>query len=203
MAVWLSEAEIRKIIRMDQLIAEMGRALAAFSAGQVNQPVRNVIEAGPGCFLATMPAHAPTIPALGAKLVTVFGGNHAAGLPSHLATILLLDPATGALLAVLDGRYLTEVRTAAVSAVAARHLAAPQSRSLAILGSGVQARSHLEALRHVHQFAEVRCWSPTPAHLDRFARESGTVAAPSARRSSSRLRHHYLSHGCAPARGPE
>ena len=106
--------------------------------------------------------------ALGTKLVTVFGGNHERGLPSHLASILLLDPDTGALRAVLDGRYITEARTAAVSAVSSRLLARPRAASLAIIGSGVQAHSHLDALKRVHTLRTVALWSPTKAHREQF-----------------------------------
>ena len=123
-----------------------------------------------------MPALAREPAALGAKLVTVFGSNAARGLPSHLASILLLDPETGALLALLDGRYITEARTAAVSAVSSRLLARPTSKSLAIIGSGVQARSHLEALAHVHSLRQVTVWSPNQTRREQFvgeARESG------------------------------
>ncbi|MDX1384899.1 MAG: hypothetical protein R3190_14700 [Thermoanaerobaculia bacterium] len=96
-----------------------------------------------------MPAALDDPPAVGAKLVTVYERNHDRGLPSHLATIVLLDHETGALAALVDGRYITEARTAAVSAVSARHLARPDASILAVIGSGVQARSHLDALRHV------------------------------------------------------
>jgi ornithine cyclodeaminase len=106
--------------------------------------------------------------ALGAKLVTVFGGNAARGLPSHLASIVLLDPETGALRALLDGRYITEARTAAVSAVSSRLLARRTAKSLAIVGSGVQAHSHLEALRRVHDLRQVSVWSPNRTHRERF-----------------------------------
>src|SRR5437588_3398342 len=100
-AVWLNEAEVRALLPMPDLIDLMQTALAAFSAGQVNQPVRTVIEVGSGhAFFASMPAYAGTLPALGAKLVAVFGDNAAKGLPTHLATILLLDPETGALLSI-------------------------------------------------------------------------------------------------------
>lgn len=105
---------------------------------------------------------------LGAKIVTVFGANHARGLPSHLASIVLMDPQTGALLALLDGRYITEARTAAVSAVSARLLARKTSKSLAIIGSGVQARSHFEALTRIHDFRQVSVWSPQKPHRDAF-----------------------------------
>src|SRR5262245_66306725 len=109
-----------------------------------------------------MPAYVEQPPRLGAKLVTVFNDNHARGLPSHLATIVLLDPETGSLLALMDGRYITEARTAAVSAVSARHLSNPDAETLAIIGTGVQARSHLEALAEVRAIRDVRVWSPQP-----------------------------------------
>lgn len=171
MAVWLNEADVRAVLSMAGLIETMEAALAAFSAGAVKQPVRTVIEA-PGGFFGTMPAYLGSTPAMGAKLVTVFHDNPTHGLPTHLATIVLLDPATGNLLAILDGRFITEARTAAVSAVATRYLAREDSTVLAIIGSGVQARSHLEALSLVRKFSEVRCWSPSAGHAANFAAES-------------------------------
>jgi len=108
---------------------------------------------------------------VGAKLVTVYAKNHERNLPSHLATILLLDHATGALVAVVDGRYITEARTAAVSAVSVKHLARPEASVLGIVGSGVQARSHLEAIRHVRTLTEVRVLSPNALHREAFAFE--------------------------------
>ncbi len=172
MPLWLNEADVRLLLPMQDLIASMQTALTEFSAGQVNQPVRTVIEVAAGhAFFASMPAHARTIPALGAKLVTVFGDNAVKNLPTHLATIVLLDPDTGALLSVMDGRYITEARTAAVSAVAVRHLSLERTPVLAIIGSGVQARSHLEALSYVREFREARCWSPTPEHVQKLAAE--------------------------------
>ncbi|MGA8301801.1 MAG: ornithine cyclodeaminase family protein, partial [Terriglobales bacterium] len=121
-----------------------------------------------------------SLPALGAKLVAVCAGNAARGLHTHQALIVMLNPETGVPEAVLDGRYITEARTAAVSAVSARYLARKNARVLGILGSGVQARSHLEALRLVRQFDEVRAWSPTFEHLRRFAYETGVTAVESA-----------------------
>ena len=160
---------------MRELIDLMAATLAGFSSGKVEQPVRSVIEVGPHALFASMPSYIKTIPALGAKLVTVFGSNTEKGLPTHLATILLLDPATGALLAVMDGRYITEARTAAVSAVSTRLLARPEASVLALIGSGVQARSHLRALPLVRDFREIRCWSPTRANLERFVAENTQV----------------------------
>jgi alanine dehydrogenase len=165
----LTEADVRSVLTMDDLIDTMASALASFSAGEVEQPVRTVISiGGHESFFGTMPAFARQPAALGAKLVTVFGSNASRGLPSHLASILLLDPETGALRALLDGRYITEARTAAVSAVSSRLLARPTAKSLAIIGSGVQARSHLEALSRVHALRQVTVWSPTQARRDQF-----------------------------------
>jgi ornithine cyclodeaminase/alanine dehydrogenase-like protein (mu-crystallin family) len=170
MAIWLNEEDVRAVLRMEELIECMQGALAAFSAGQVRQPVRTVMEAGlPGTFFGTMPAFLEAGPVMGAKLVTVFHTNGQKGLPTHQAAIVLLDAMTGSLLAVMDGRYITEVRTAAASAVALRALGRSGARKLALVGSGVQAGSHLAAFALVRKFEEVRCWSPTEAHLRKFA----------------------------------
>ena len=172
MPVLLSEQDVRIVLSMDDLIAAMEDALALFSTGGVQQPLRTVLQVGPQqAFFALMPAFTHEPPALGAKLVTVFGNNTAAGLPTHLATIVLLDSETGALVAVMDGRYITEARTAAVSAVSAKLLARDDAGVLAILGSGVQARSHLEALSRVRRLRDVRVWSPTREHRERFVVE--------------------------------
>jgi alanine dehydrogenase len=175
----LTEAQVKSLLTMSDLITAMESAVARFSAGEVLQPVRTVLSVGPThAFFGVMPAHIAQPASLGAKLVTVFNDNHARGLPSHLATVVLLDPETGALLAIMDGRYITEARTAAVSAVSARHLAREDAAELAIIGSGVQARSHLEALAEVRSLKRVRIWSPQPRSRDRFVEDmSGHVAA--------------------------
>jgi ornithine cyclodeaminase/alanine dehydrogenase-like protein (mu-crystallin family) len=178
---FLSEADVRARLRMPDLIEAMQQALVEFSSGRVQHPLRTVVIFGAAQSLfGVMPSFAPSLPALGAKLVTVCHGNASRGLGTHQATIVMLDPETGVLHAVLDGRYITEVRTAAVSAVSTRLLARRDAHILGILGSGVQARSHLEALRLVREFHEVRAWSPNPDHLRQFATETGTRAMPSA-----------------------
>ena len=182
----LNEAQVKTLLPMPDLIQAMEDALARFSAGDVLQPVRTVLTVGPTkAYFGVMPAYMPQPARLGAKLVTVFGGNEARGLPSHLATILLLDPDTGALVAILDGRYITEARTAAVSAVSARHLARPQADTLAIIGTGVQARSHLEALAEVRPLAEGRVWSPRAASRERFVAEMAPHARTRLRATDS------------------
>jgi alanine dehydrogenase len=177
----LDEAAVRSRLPMPALIDAMERALVAFSTGQVEQPVRTVFPYGhePSHF-GLMPCYVPSLPALGAKLVTVVGSNADRGLGTHQATIVMLDPVTGMVEAILDGRYITEVRTAAVSAVSARRLARKDAKILGILGSGVQARSHIEALRTIHPFDEVRVWSPNADHLQLFAAETGAHAMANA-----------------------
>jgi alanine dehydrogenase len=172
MPVLLSEQDVRMVLSMRDLIDAMEEALLRFSQRQVAQPLRSVVEVGmQRAFFGVMPAFIAEPPSLGTKVVTVFPSNAAAGLPTHLATILLLDPMTGELLAVVDGRFITEARTAAVSAVSVRRLARHGASRLAIIGSGVQARSHLEAIGLVRRLSEIRVWSPTAAHRDAFARE--------------------------------
>jgi thiomorpholine-carboxylate dehydrogenase len=141
----------------------------------VTQPVRSVITVDPpGGFFGIMPAR--TAEGLGIKLVTFYPPNAQRGIPTHMATIFLVDPETGAPLAVMDGTLITEMRTAAVSAAATKLLAAPNAKILAILGSGVQARSHVEALRLVRPFEEIRVWSPTAEHAEKFAKTIGAKA---------------------------
>ena len=176
----LDEQAVRERLNLDALIPAMEQALSAFSTGHVNQPVRTVLEISGHGLYASMPAHLPDLEILVAKLVSVFPGNVVRGEPTHLATIVLNNARTGEPLAVLDGRYITEVRTAAVSAVSVRYLAREDARNLGIIGSGVQARSHVEILRRVRDWARVAAWSPNRVNLDRFAAECGVIAASSA-----------------------
>ncbi len=172
MPVLLSEQDVRIVLPMAELIPAMQTAVARFSANEVVQPLRTVVEVGlQKAFVGVMPAFIGEPAALGTKVVSVFGSNTAVGLPSHLATIVLLDPMTGELLCVMDGRFITESRTAAVSAVSVKHLARSDASRLAILGSGVQARSHLEAIGLVRTLQEVRVWSRSSDNRATFARE--------------------------------
>src|SRR5213078_3532262 len=173
--LFLNEEQVQQHLRMADLIPAMEKALIEFSAGKVTQPVRSVISVDPpGGFLGLMPAH--TADGLGLKAVTFYPSNAERGIPTHMATIFLVDPETGTPLAIMDGRLITEMRTAAVSAAATKLLAPPDAKVLAILGSGVQARSHVEALRLVRSFEEIRVWSPTREHAEQFAKEIGGKA---------------------------
>ncbi len=172
MPVLLSEQDVRIVLSMRDLIDSMESALARFSSQEVTQPLRTVIEVGlQKAFVGVMPAFVSEPAILGTKVVSVFGSNAAVGLPTHLATIVLLDPMTGELLSIMDGRFITEARTAAVSAVSVKHLARTESSRLAIVGSGVQARSHVEAITLVRTFEEIRVWSRSSENRAAFARE--------------------------------
>ena len=170
----LDEAAVQQRLRYQDLIPAIADALAALSSGRVVQPVRSVLPVAPHRgFFAVMPAYGG---ALGAKLVTFYPQN--VGTHTHHAVIVMFKPETGEPLAVMDGRLITEMRTAAASAVATQRLARPDAAVLGILGSGVQATSHLAALRHVRSFREVRVWSPRNAPA--FAERHGVKAVPSA-----------------------
>ncbi|MGH2403946.1 MAG: ornithine cyclodeaminase family protein [bacterium] len=172
MTLLLREADVRQLVTMDETIPLMEDALRAFSTGGVVQPVRTAVPVHPyGGFVALMPAYLTAQEALGAKAVTFFPRNADRGLPTHLAMILLWDSATGELLAMIDGRLITEMRTAATSAAATKALARPSAAVLGILGAGVQARSHLEALRLVRPLERIRVWSRTIARARAFAEE--------------------------------
>lgn len=170
--ICLDEEQVRARLRLEDLIPAMEKALIDFSAGRSRQPVRSVMTVREhGGLLGLMPAVCGDV--MGIKLVTVYEGNTSRGLPTHQATIELFRSDTGEPLVTMDGRLITELRTAAVTAVATRLLAKPDARVLAILGSGVQARAHAQALRMVRPFEDIRVWSRTPAHAARCAEEIG------------------------------
>src|SRR5512134_11029 len=179
MALQLDDAAVRRLLRLDDLLAGMRRALIDLSAGHVVQPLRLVME---------LPTHqgllflkpALTRDALIAKLITQIPGNAARGLPTMLATLVLMDPATGQTLAVMEATWLTALRTAAVSAVGADALTPPGPKIVAMLGSGALARSHALALRAVRPVSEIRVWSRDPANVARCAADIGGVACASA-----------------------
>ncbi len=172
--MFLDEDAVRGLLRMDELIDAMRSALRDLSAGRVEQPMRVVLPiAEHAGFFGVMPAYGG---ALGAKLVTFYPKNK--DTHTHHAMILLFRPETGEPLVTMDGRLITEMRTAAVSALATDALARENVPVLAILGSGVQARSHLEALRLVRKFREVRVWSPR--NSGKFAQEFNITAVASA-----------------------
>lgn len=176
---YLDEEEIRRLLTWGDLIPAMERALADFSAGTVMQPVRRIMTVEERRrYVGVMPAVVGDV--MGLKFVTFYPINAGAGIPTHNATILLYRTDSGQPLAVMDGRLITEKRTAAVSAAITKKLAPEDSHVLALLGSGVQAHSHFEALSCVRSFSQARVWSRATEHAERFAREHGIDAVGSA-----------------------
>jgi ornithine cyclodeaminase/alanine dehydrogenase-like protein (mu-crystallin family) len=180
----ISEEEVERLLKMDDLLAAMQKALIEFSAGRVVQPVRSVVRvADYEGWLGLMPAVYGEV--MGTKLVTVFPRNVSRGLHTHNALIQLFRTETGEPLATMGGRVITALRTAAVSALATqslapRHPAQKDGGVLAVLGSGVQARSHHRALSLVRRFDEIRIWSRTPENAIRCANEIGATHAETA-----------------------
>ncbi|TRZ94857.1 MAG: ornithine cyclodeaminase family protein [Rhodocyclaceae bacterium] len=175
----IDDATVRRHLSLDTLLPAIEKVLVDLSAGRVVQPLRTVMELpGPGSLLFVKPALAGS--ALVTKLITQVPDNAARGLPTMIATLLLLDPATGSPLAVMDATWLTELRTAAVSAVATRVLRDRQPKRLAILGSGALARSHALALRAVVPISDIRVWSPTRVNAERCAADIDGTASPDA-----------------------
>jgi len=176
MALLLDETDVARCLDMASLIPLMRETLSRFSRGETAQPVRTSMRIKPANgFYGVMPAHVPGPAddpgAFGLKSVCFFPGNDALGLPTHLATVLLLDPRNGNLIGLMDGRLITEMRTAAVSAVSVDLLARRGTSALAILGSGVQARSHLAAVNLVRPLNHVRVWSRRPERALQFVHE--------------------------------
>ena len=175
----LDDAAVRRLLRPAALPEAMRRALADFSAGRAVQPLRTVMELPqPGSLLFVKPALAGG--ALITKLITQMPANAERGLPTMVATLILLDPETGGMQAVIDATWLTEQRTAAVSAVGADLLTPPGAKVVALLGSGALARSHAAALREVRSVSELRIWSRNPDNVRRCAEDTGGVACASA-----------------------
>lgn len=175
----LRERDIVPLLPMRDAIHAVERALRAQADGMARMPLRVGVPAHAG-ILAAMPGSLIAGGgALGAKLVTVFEGNAERQIPTHQGVVMLFDPGTGTPIALLDARYLTEVRTAAVSAVATRLLANPQAHVAAILGTGVQARSHALAMREVMALDDLRIWGRSIERAEEaaaWAREQGLPA---------------------------
>ena len=168
----LGQEDVARLLEVDELIERLERAFVELSAGRASVPPR-VAAFAPDGLLAAMPGYVDGV--LEAKLVSVFPGHE----PSHQALIAIFDAATGTPRAVMDGTHITAVRTGASSAVATRALAREDARVLAVLGAGVQAGSHLDAVRRVRDFEEVRVASRTHAHAEALAAESGATAVGS------------------------
>ena len=163
----LSQDDVKQLLDFDELLDALGAGFKALSAGQVTAPPRNEVTV-PAGFLLGMPAHLPG-DNIAMKMVSVFHDNRRLGIPGHQALICLFDPDTGSTRAVMDGTYITAIRTAGAAAVSARLLARPDARTLAIIGAGAQGEAHLRLLPRVRDFQEVRVASLDWADAQRLA----------------------------------
>ncbi len=179
MTLVLSEADVHALLDMESCIASMEDVLAALARDELSMPLRFVVRGSGPQLLGLMPAHrGGDAPLFSLKEVVIAPANSARGLDPHQGAVLLHDGETGVLEALVNASAITEIRTAAVSAVATRLLARPGARRVAILGAGVQARGHAIAMRAVLDDVELRLWSRTPAHAEALALEShATVCA--------------------------
>jgi len=173
----LNEHEVEQLLTMRECIGVMEKALAALARGEVHNPLRHAIRSpGANGLLGLMPAfRGGDTPLYGLKEVCVFPGNPARGLDTHLGAVLLHSGDTGQLLAVINASAITAIRTAAVSALATRLLAREDARTLAIIGAGVQGRTHLEAIPLVRHIDDIRIVSRTRAKAEALAGNGARV----------------------------
>lgn len=173
MTLILSRDDIRDLIRMQDVIDAVEAAHAAHAAGNAIQPTRATVSL-PGTTSAILPMAATLDrpPAAGLKLLSIFPTNRDSGIPVLNAVVLLVDPSSGRCAAMLEGGVLTAFRTAAASAVATRYLARDNARILGLVGAGIEARTHFEAICHVRpRIDQVRVWSRTKETAQGFAQE--------------------------------
>jgi ornithine cyclodeaminase/alanine dehydrogenase-like protein (mu-crystallin family) len=178
----LNQQEVERLLDMEGCIEAMAEALASLARGEVHVPLRFVVKPeNEPSLIGLMPAHrSGDSPLYSLKTVCVFPDNPKRGLDAHQGTVTLFDGETGEVRALMNASAITAIRTAAVSAVATRLLAREDAKDLAILGSGVQARSHVEALRLVRDFERIGIFSPTAGHAKALADEVGAEVAGSA-----------------------
>ena len=170
----LTGAEVTRLLDMSTCIEVMRDVLMALGKGEAIQPLRTILRLpkGRGAF-GVMPAQVDQPDAFGLKVITVFPGNEGTRYDSHQGAVLLFEPEHGTLVAIMDAASVTAIRTAAVSGLATRELAREDASDLAILGSGVQARTHLEAVSLVRRLRRVRVWSRHEANRKSFAEWAG------------------------------
>jgi len=169
---YIDEPTVASVLRMQDLIPVMRQAMIEYSQGRIPQPARCMFGVPQHSgFFGSMPAASAN--ALGAKLVTFYPGNAEKNLHTHMAVIVLFRPETGEPMVMMDGRLITEMRTAAVTATYIDAVAAPDVKTLAILGAGTQGKSHIEALSHVRKFEEIRIWNRTRERAEQVAEAVG------------------------------
>jgi ornithine cyclodeaminase/alanine dehydrogenase-like protein (mu-crystallin family) len=166
----INQSEVRQLLPMSECIEVMAQALATLARGDAILPLRPVLwlpeKVG---ALGMMPSYMGDIQAMGLKVVSVFPGNHGTEYDSHQGAVLVFETHHGQLLALVDASEITAIRTAGVSGVATRLLAREDAKTVAILGSGIQARSHIAAMCAVRSIQHIRVWSRNTEHAQHFA----------------------------------
>jgi ornithine cyclodeaminase len=182
----LSRSDVEELLDLDELVEALAGAMADLSAGRASAPnrVAALVDHSDG-LLAAMPGYAPSAGALASKLVTLFPRNAGTALPTHQAVIVIFDPGTGRPTALLDGTAITAARTAAGSALATRLLAREDAATIAILGTGVQARWHARVVTRVRSFGELRVAGRDPAKARALADELAGHLDPPVRMAAS------------------
>lgn len=176
----LSEHDVRELLDMESCVAAMEDVLARLEQGELTNPLRSVMSPPGSVLMGLMPAHAAGgRPLFALKEIVVSPSNPERGLDPHQGAVLLHDGVSGELIAILNASPVTEIRTAAVSAVATKLLARPGSRTVAVLGSGVQGRSHVDAMQTVLDDPIIRIWSRNPSHAEALALETHSLVAGS------------------------
>ena len=202
----LSQADVDHLLPMRDCIELMAATLASLARGEAVLPLRTVIRVPDSRdAFAVMPACLTAPRTIGAKIITVFPGNHGTALDSHQGAVLLFDPANGSLAALLDATSITTIRTAAVSAVATRALARTDASTLAIVGAGVQGHAHLEAICAVRPIKTLRVWSRNAGHARKLAdvgRERFHLDATVASTASDAVREAAIVCTCTSASEP-
>jgi ornithine cyclodeaminase len=169
----LNHQEVKELLPMNECIDVMEHAFVALAHGEIEQPLRTIFRPPKvKGVMAMMPAfRSGGIPLFGLKAICVFPGNAAIGKDAHQGAVILFDGTTGELRAIVDASAITAIRTAAVSALATKALATEDASTLAIIGAGVQARTHLEAIACVRKLAHVRVSASRKENAETFARE--------------------------------
>lgn len=166
----LNQSDVEALLPMSKCVDLMDATFRALANGDTILPLRTIMRVPPSNAFAVMPGYINDPPTIGAKIITVFPGNHGTAYDAHQGAVLLFDPNNGSLSAILDATSVTTIRTAACSGVATRALAKKNASTLAILGAGVQGHSHLDAMCAVRPIKTLRVWSRNRAHAEELAR---------------------------------
>ncbi|CAH1206010.1 Delta(1)-pyrroline-2-carboxylate reductase [Paenibacillus allorhizoplanae] len=168
----INSTEVQELLAMPACIEIMETVLSDLVKGQAVQSLRSVVPLEGGNVMGLMPTYLKRNEKVGAKVITVFPGNHGKGLSSHQGFVSLFNSTNGQLEAIVDGTRITAIRTAAVSAAATKLLAKPEAATLAVIGTGEQARTHIEAMLLVRPITKIQVWGPNAAHAERLRAET-------------------------------